>query len=87
MMQKQISNKKIIIYVCAAVAVIAAAVMVFLLNREETFRSILVYEVDGTALIEAGWYRLNECSGEPISGVRRPGQCGAGFQHAYEAGR
>lgn len=52
MMQKQISNKKIIIYVCAAVAVIAAAVIVFLLNREETFRSILVYEVDGTALIE-----------------------------------
>ena len=51
-MQKQIADKKIIICICAVVAVIATAVIVLLLNREETFRSILVYEVEGTATIE-----------------------------------
>lgn len=51
-MQKQIADKKIIISICAAVAVIAAAVIVLLVNKEEAFRSILVYEVEGTAVIE-----------------------------------
>ncbi len=51
-MQKQIADKKIIIGICAAVAVIAAAVIVLLVNKEEAFRSILVYEVEGTAVIE-----------------------------------
>ena len=52
MMQKQIFDKKIIICVCAAVAVIAVAVVVLLFNREETFRSIMVYDVEGNAVIE-----------------------------------
>lgn len=46
------SNKKIIICACAAVAVIAVAVIALLTNKEETFRSILVYDVDGSAVIE-----------------------------------
>lgn len=44
-------DKKIIICICAAAMVIAAAVSIFLLNKEETYRSILVYEVEGTAVI------------------------------------
>lgn len=52
MMQKQISYRKIIICICAAVAVIAVAMIVLLSNREETFRSILVYDVEGNAVIE-----------------------------------
>lgn len=51
-MQKQMSYKKIIIYICAAAAVAVIAVIVLLSNREETFRSILVYDVEGTAVIE-----------------------------------
>lgn len=51
-MQKQIADKKIIIGICAAAAVIAAAVIILLVNKEEAFRSILVYEVEGTAVIE-----------------------------------
>lgn len=51
-MQKQIADKKIVICICAAAAVIAAVVIVLLLNKEETYRSILVYEVEGTATIE-----------------------------------
>ncbi len=51
-MQKQIADKKIIIGICVAAAVIAAAVIVLLVNKEEAFRSILVYEVEGTAVIE-----------------------------------
>ena len=50
-MQKM-ADKKIIIGICAAVAVIAVAVVVLLVNKEEAFRSILVYEVEGTAVIE-----------------------------------
>ena len=50
-MQKM-ADKKILIGICAAVAVIAAAVIVLLVNKEEAFRSILVYEVEGTAVIE-----------------------------------
>ena len=52
MMQKLMSYKKIIICACAAVAVIAVAAIVLLSNKEETFRSILVYDVDGNAVIE-----------------------------------
>ncbi|MDE6386838.1 MAG: FecR domain-containing protein [Lachnospiraceae bacterium] len=51
-MQKQMLNKKIIICICAVAIVAAAAVLMFLFNKEETFRSILVYEVEGTAVIE-----------------------------------
>lgn len=51
-MQKRIADKKVVICICAAVAVIAAVVIVLLLNKEETFRSILVYEVEGTATID-----------------------------------
>ena len=50
-MQKM-ADKKILIGICAAVAVIAAAMIVLLVNKEEAFRSILVYEVEGTAVIE-----------------------------------
>ncbi|MDE6844480.1 MAG: FecR domain-containing protein [Lachnospiraceae bacterium] len=59
-MQKQIADKKIIICICAAVAVIAAVVGMLLLNKEESYRSILVYEVEGTASIErAGVGNMN----------------------------
>lgn len=51
-MQKQKADKKIIIGICAAVAVIAAAVIILIVNKEEAFRSILVYEVEGSAVIE-----------------------------------
>ena len=50
-MQKM-ADKKIIIGICATVAVIVAAVIILLVNKEEAFRSILVYEVEGTAVIE-----------------------------------
>lgn len=52
MMLKQISYRKIMICIGAAVAVIVVAVIVLLLNKEETFRSILVYDVEGNAVIE-----------------------------------
>ncbi|MDE7358933.1 MAG: FecR domain-containing protein, partial [Lachnospiraceae bacterium] len=53
MMQKLISNKKIIICACAAVIVTAVAAVALLFNnKEETFRSILVYDVEGSAVIE-----------------------------------
>ena len=59
-MQKLMSNKKIIICICAAVAVIAAAVVILLPNKEESYRSILVYEVEGTATIDrAGVGNMN----------------------------
>ena len=52
-MQKQISSKKIIAVICAAAVVVVTAAVVFLLNnREEAFRSILVYELEGSAVIE-----------------------------------
>ena len=50
-MQKM-ADKKIIIGICATVAVIVATVIILLVNKEEAFRSILVYEVEGTAVIE-----------------------------------
>lgn len=52
MMQKLMSYKKRIIGVCAAVVVIAVAAIVLLSNSEETFRSIMVYDVEGNAVIE-----------------------------------
>lgn len=52
MMQKLMSNKKIIICACAAVAVTAVVVIALLFNKEEAFRSIMVYDVKGSAVIE-----------------------------------
>ena len=51
MMQKLMS-KKIIICACAAVAVTAVVVIALWFNKEETFRSIMVYDVKGSAVIE-----------------------------------
>lgn len=52
-MQKQMSSKKIMMISCAAAAVVAAVVVILLLSRkEEAFRSILVYELEGSAVIE-----------------------------------
>lgn len=52
MIQKLMSHKKLIIGACAAAAVIVVAAAVLLSNKEETFRSILVYDVEGNAVIE-----------------------------------
>ena len=52
MMQKLMSYKKLIIGACAAVVVIVVAAIVLLSNKEETFRSIMVYDVEGNAVIE-----------------------------------
>ncbi len=52
-MQKQVFDKKIIIGICAAVAVaVAVLVLIFHFNKEEAYRSILVYNVEGSAVIE-----------------------------------
>ena len=51
-MQKLMSYKKLIIGACAAAAVIVVAAVALLSNKEETFRSILVYDVEGNAVIE-----------------------------------
>ena len=53
MMQKLMSNKKALIGICAVAVVIVAAVGILLsTNKEEAYRSILVYEIDGNAVIE-----------------------------------
>lgn len=52
MIQKLMAYKKTMICVCAAAVVIVAAAILLLMGREETFRSILVYDVMGTAVIE-----------------------------------
>ena len=52
MMLKQMSYKKITICIGAAAVVIAVAVAVLLSRKEETFRSIMVYDVEGSAVIE-----------------------------------
>lgn len=52
MKQKLMSSKKIVICACAAVVVIAVAVIALLANKEEAFRSIMVYDVEGSAVIE-----------------------------------
>lgn len=51
-MQKQMPYKKIIICICAVAVVIVAATIILLSKKEEAYRSILVYELDGTAVIE-----------------------------------
>ena len=52
-MQKRTLYKKQIVCVCAAAAVIAVAAVALLFNKkEEVFRSILVYDVQGSAVIE-----------------------------------
>lgn len=52
-MQKLMSNKKAIIGVCAVAVVIVAAVAILLsTDKEEAYRSILVYEIEGSAVIE-----------------------------------
>lgn len=51
-MQKLMSYKKTVICACAAVVGIAVAAVVLLSNKEEAFRSILVYDVEGDAVIE-----------------------------------
>ncbi|MDE5716142.1 MAG: FecR domain-containing protein, partial [Lachnospiraceae bacterium] len=53
MMQKLITDKKIIICACAAAVVAVVAVIALIFNnKEETFRSIMVYDVEGNAVIE-----------------------------------
>lgn len=52
MMQKQILNKKTIICIGAVAVAAVAAVLILLFNREEAYRSILVYDVEGSAVIE-----------------------------------
>lgn len=52
-MQKQMSSKKIGLILCVAAAVIAVVVVLLIANRQdETFRSIMVYELEGSAVIE-----------------------------------
>ena len=51
-MQKQISSKKIIIMIASAVFVVAAAAVILLSGKDEFFRSILVYDLEGNAVIE-----------------------------------
>lgn len=51
-MQKQMSSKKIIIMIVAAVFVVAAAAVILLSKKDEFFRSILVYDLEGNAVIE-----------------------------------
>lgn len=51
-MQKLMSHKKLMIGACAAAVVIIVAAVALLSNKEETFRSILVYDVEGNAVIE-----------------------------------
>ncbi|MDE6663399.1 MAG: hypothetical protein K2K46_08660 [Lachnospiraceae bacterium] len=51
-MQKQMSSKKIIIMIASAVFVVAAAAVILLSGKDEFFRSILVYDLEGNAVIE-----------------------------------
>lgn len=52
-MQKQMGNKMIIICAAAAAVLIAAAVTaLFLFRDDEAFRSIMVYELEGSAVID-----------------------------------
>lgn len=51
-MQEKISTKKIIIMICAAAVVFMAAVILLISNKEEAYRSIMVYELQGSAVIE-----------------------------------
>lgn len=51
-MLKQMSSKKIVIALSAATLVVAAVIMILLLNKEEAYRSIMVYDMEGSAVIE-----------------------------------
>lgn len=51
-MQEKMSINKIIIAICAAALVILTAVVIFISNRKEAYRSIMVYELQGSAVIE-----------------------------------
>lgn len=52
-MQKQMSSKKIGMILGVAAAVIAVAVVLLIVNgKDEAFRSIMVYELEGSAVIE-----------------------------------
>lgn len=51
-MREKISTKKIIIMICAAAVVITVAVILLISNKEEAYRSIMVYELQGSAVIE-----------------------------------
>ena len=54
-MTKQMPSKKLIIIICTAVIAVVAAVVAFIALRasgEESYRSIMVYELQGDAVIE-----------------------------------
>lgn len=52
-MQKQMSSKKIGMILCVAAAVIAVVVVLLIVNsKDEAFRSIMVYDLEGSAVIE-----------------------------------
>lgn len=52
-MQKQMSSKKIGMILGVAAAVVAVAAVLLIVNRkDEVFRSIMVYELEGSAVIE-----------------------------------
>lgn len=52
-MQKQISSKKSVIIACVAVVVVIVGAVILLSGRkEEAYRSIMVYELEGRAVIE-----------------------------------
>ena len=54
-MTKQLPSKKMTIIICAAVIAVVAAVAAFIALRtsgEESYRSVMVYELEGSAVIE-----------------------------------
>lgn len=51
-MQKQISSKKIMIILGMAAVILVAAVVMLFSKKEEYFRSVLIYEMEGSAVIE-----------------------------------
>lgn len=51
-MFKQMPSKKIVIALSTATLVVVAAIIILLLNKEEAYRSIMVYDMEGSAVIE-----------------------------------
>lgn len=51
-MQKQLTNKKIILGICAVAVVAVAAIVMLMTGGEKAYRSILVYELEGNAVID-----------------------------------
>lgn len=51
-MLKQMPSKKIVIALSAATLAVVAAIIILLLNKEEAYRSIMVYDMEGSAVIE-----------------------------------